>query len=669
MENLPNINLFKYKSPLVGKPIQEIKDFYEESANQFASNQNAYNLLKTTLANTKGISQYDNDYLDTVNKNIEDNISKVAKDAQGNIRWETAQQAVKDLGLKYVTDQKINAIKDNYKKAEEEDVLFNTLKAQSKNPIRFNGDRSNFKSFEFDKEGKLKTNQYNAWVEPTGQYTEAYQATAHDIGYEELKKLRPIIEKGNNATTEEKQYLNDNIERMFKSSKGLGELDQDYRVLLDKFAGDENKTKEFILENRLKPAIFTKSKAENQIDMMYAKQEEAAKLEDIRQINREKLESQKEEARLRLEEAKLNGKKELLSMKNNSTNKSNSIFSDVTLPDEGSDNQYAIKPKELKFKNDGSIDTDIKNENFTSQYGVYAGTQAMEAQKKIERLKKDDAEKSKETLNDFREVDPKFKQKDVNGKYLISDKDLTNIYNNAVKDEDTVFGKTSNFTLTDDIKGEFESNFRTAGINNPQAVVKGGDETDRRKLSEKLEKDYGFNLSDTYKIDFVGIASLGNSKRDRSLDGGYTMNITQGNKSKQVIIPAPDAIRSKFKVVNDALQAGLRSKMNTAKVATKDLVDGSSLFGLKGLYLQPDKRYNTETGKLEVRYKPIWADNKGNKEKDFEESDFEKYGEKFGELLDKEYSLDDLRILSLAKVTDDPVFVNKYFSKKDMTKN
>ena len=648
--NLPNIGYFNYRPTYAGSPINETEKYYKAISDEYTVNRDSYDALQLAMSQTNAVSDSEKKYVDTIKNSINENLKKVAKDTQGNIRFEQANQVVRNMAIKYATDETLSQIKDNYKLYQDAEKIKRELAAKGQRPIGFETD--NFEGLTFDDKGKPIVKKYNGWYEPHGAWDDGYNSLYDNLGYDSRNQLRLLdskIKSGTATPDEQKQYdkyFND----LFEQSKSVAETEQDIAQLKQRFNGDESKVKDFIINNRLKPRVNYKPKLEQQYDLAVAKEKERLQnqieLENVKQDNRVELQDVKQEGKVELQKLKDIAK---LGSKNNT---GQNLFSEHNSPNEVSDNPYQSQKIKLDFDNKGTTITKPKSSIGETSANIAQGmspTFFNSNSVNISTIKEKEANVQLKKLEDFRKANPKFKD--------YSDRTLAEVYNKAISEEDRIVGRTHRMNLPENQKEQFNTYFKEVALTNPQTVIQGRDEKDRKPLIEKL-KDTGkdFEFDDLKNIQFIGLRTLGNAKSADEANGAlvYTIRNKKG-EAETILVPAPREVSSKFKVFNEAHKAALKTSLEDEGKGLTHKVSATEMFGIPNLWLEPHRKFNEKTGRIDTTFTlSISEDEKGNKRVIPSGKRLEQLSELIGLQLDNNYTLEDLQNISLLQASNTP---------------
>jgi hypothetical protein len=258
-------------------------------------------------------------------------------------------------------------------------------------------------------------------------------------------------------------------------------------------------------------------------------------------------------------------------------------------------------------------------------------------------------DKSIKQLEDFRKSNPKFKD--------YGDKVLSEIYNKAISEENRIVGRTHRMNLPENQKEQFNAYFKEVALTNPQTVIQGRDEKDRKTLIEKLKatgKDFEFD--DLKNIQFVGLRTLGNSKSADEANGAlvYTIRNKKG-EAETILVPAPREVSSKFKVFNEAHKAALKTSLEESGRGITHRISATEMFGIPNVWLEPHRKFNEKTGKIDTSFAlTISKDEKGDKFVIPAGDRLKQLSELIGVELDNNYTLEELQNISLLQVSNTP---------------
>ena len=253
------MELFRYTGTFAGVPTDAIQQYNKTIGDNAELAQMGYDSVMNYYSNLQGVDDSEKQYLKQYGEKINQEISKIAKDSQGNIQWHTATNAVRNLARKVQSDEGINNIKNNFINYSAEKELERKLRVSGQTPLQFNHD--DFQGVTYDENVKATFNKYGGFYETRGQWQEGYNDQVQELGYDNQLKLRNLYEKKDNGTLteEEAKMFDTEINRFIGNDKdGTSETGQHYRWMMEK-TGDDAKTRKHIIDNQIRHAVFSES--------------------------------------------------------------------------------------------------------------------------------------------------------------------------------------------------------------------------------------------------------------------------------------------------------------------------------------------------------------------------------------------------------------------------
>jgi hypothetical protein len=217
-----------------------------------------------------------------------------------------------------------------------------------------------------------------------------------------------------------------------------------------------------------------------------------------------------------------------------------------------------------------------------------------------------------------------------------------------------------------------------AGTASAEGILRNGDYKDAATIATKLEKS-GISKEDRKimtlhpekYITFTGF-SVGNSQMtNRKYDGGMTFKFTSpdGEKEANIVIPSPPEVSRIFKTYNDAIDLTTKQKIGDSLkgISTAGTgIDASSLIA-GGVHLFAESFYNYNTGNIEYKLIPK-TKHSDNKYYDLTAHDRNEVFKSTKKVIDKDYTLDDLRLLTLGRFHDSDFIADMAKTEKDLAK-
>ena len=253
---------FRYSGTYAGVPTESLNRYSNALVQNAELANKEYDLINQYISSIQTVDDSEKQYLNQFGEQINNEIAKIARDSQGNIKWHTATNAIRNLRRKVQSDEGLNNINQNYKLFVAEEDLARKIRANGQVPIKFND--QNWQGVSYNNDGTPQFNRYSGFYEVKGQSQEGYNELVSDLGIENQLKYRNLFNKkdSNTITAEEQKQLDDFLNDRLTISRARSETDQYYRELMQKYGNDTNKVEDHIKNNQLRNAIFTPTNAE-----------------------------------------------------------------------------------------------------------------------------------------------------------------------------------------------------------------------------------------------------------------------------------------------------------------------------------------------------------------------------------------------------------------------
>lgn len=257
---------FKYQGTYTGSIKPELKEYADTIIKNANDAQTEYDLVNQWMSSIQTTDDSESEYLKNFGDTINQEIAKIAKDSQGNIRWETALGAIKNLKRKVQSDQGLNNIKENYKLYTAAEDSARKAREQGRVPLFFNS--SDKKGVTYDQNGVPTFNRYGGFYEVKGQWQDGYNKNVQELGVKAQEKYRELYKKldNNTITAEEEKELDQFVKYQMNVGKGVAETDQHMRELMSRYGNDEDAVKKHIRNTQLRQAVFSMSPNEVQMN-------------------------------------------------------------------------------------------------------------------------------------------------------------------------------------------------------------------------------------------------------------------------------------------------------------------------------------------------------------------------------------------------------------------